>query len=112
MTADRVDKDLRDAMKSAAEPVRRDAEQLAVSNIRRIGIPWSRMRTGVTRHSVYVAPVERGVKSRTIRRGRRPNLKPLLLERAMDPALDQNADKVEREVIDAMDDLFRRWERV
>jgi hypothetical protein len=101
-------KDLRAGLRSAAEPVRSDAESLAVQGIDRIGVPWSRMRVGVTRSSVYVAPQQR-------KRGRgspRPNLAGLLLDRAMIPALEQNKEKVEQEVLDAIRDMARAWERV
>lgn len=107
-----IHKDLRMALESSADPVRAAAEQLAVSRISRIGIPWSRMRVGVTRSSVYVAPVERGVKSRTLTSRRRPNLKPLLLDRALDPALELNRNKVIGEVEDTLNDLARAWSRI
>lgn len=108
-----LEKGLREAMETAAEPVRLDAQALAVENIRKIGLPWSRMRVGVTRHTAYVAPQERGIKRfRGNEKRVRPNLKPLLLERAMEPALEQNVPRVEREFGDALDDLARMWSRV
>lgn len=107
-----IHKDLRVALLSAGDPVRRAAEQLAVSAISRIGIPWSRMRVGVTRSSVYVAPVERGLQSRTNRKLRRRKLKPLLLESALDPALEMNRSKVIGEVEDTLSDLARAWSRL
>lgn len=91
---------VRKALGEAAEPVRRDAEALASDRIPRIGSAWARMRTGVTRRSVYVAPKKRGAKA-TARR--RPNLAPLLMERAMQPALDRNAGDAERRVETALD---------
>lgn len=105
-----LEKGVREALETAAEPVRLDAQSLAVSSISRIGVPWSRMRVGVTRHTAYVAPVERG-RSRNTRRFR-PNLKSLLLDRAMGPALERNISNVERELGDALDDLGRMWARV
>jgi len=107
-----LSKDLRAAFQSAAEPVRQGAEALAVSRIRRIGVTWSRMRVGITRTSVYVAPRQRGVTSKVGARARRPNLAPLLLDRAMEPALDANREKVMRETDDALRDLARTWSRV
>jgi len=104
-------RDLNDALKSAGEPVRRTAETLAVANISRVGIPWSRMRLGITRHTVYVAPVERGVKSRTLRGRRRPGFKTKLLDEAMAPALVQQSDKVAQEVEDAVRDMGKAWAR-
>lgn len=101
-----MEKDLDAALKSSAEPVRTDAQALATSSIRKIGIPWSRMRVGITRHTVYVAPVKRRGRSR------RPNLFDLLLADALSPALDRNRDRVETEVQDAVRDMGRAWERV
>lgn len=107
-----IAKDLRSALESSAEPVRADAQTLALSSIRRIGTPWSRMRVGVTQSMVYVAPIERGVKRHGRERFRRPNLARLLRDRAMQPAFAQNRDKVVREVEDTLADLARTWSRV
>lgn len=107
-----LEKGVREALEAAAEPVRFDAQSLATASIRNIGIPWSRMRVGVTRRTAYVAPNERGRSTqRNPQRGRQ-NLRGLLLERAMQPALDQNIANVEREIGDALDDLGRMWSRV
>jgi hypothetical protein len=105
-------RDLNDALKAAGEPVRQDAQTLAVSNISRIGIPWSRMRLGIQRHSVYVAPVERGTKSRTLTGKRRPRFKTKLLDEAMAPALARNSDRVAQEFEDAVKDMGKAWARV
>lgn len=106
--ADRVlNAELKDGLRDAADPVRADAEALAVSGIPRIGLPWSRMRVGVTQKLVYVAPKERGRK----RGRRRPNLAGLLTERAMVPALEQNTAEVERRVGRVLDTVGREWER-
>ena len=109
----RADRKLRleknDALRDAAEPVRRDAEDLAFGGITRIGVPWSRMRVGVTMKVVYVAPRQRGHRGR--RSGRRPNLAPLLMDRAMQPALDQNRDQVVRRVDQLLVEVGREWER-
>src|SRR5262245_35698478 len=77
-------------MRQVAEPVRQDAEQSALSGIRRMpGSPrWARMRVGVTRTVVYVAPRQRGTRGR--RPGGRPNLAGLLMDRAMQPALERH----------------------
>jgi hypothetical protein len=104
-------RDLDAALKSSAEPVKRSAEGLAVSRIRKMhvsksGVPWSRMRIGITRHTVYVAPVNRRG------RYRRRNLFDLLMERSLVPALDENRGRVEQEVKDAVRDMGRAWERV
>jgi hypothetical protein len=111
----RVDKglarDLKRVLREAAEPVRTDAEQLATANIPRIGIPWSRMRVGVTQRAVYLAPRQRGAASRRNARLRRPNLANLLLDRAMTPALDRNVGWVEESVGSLLDEVGKDWER-
>jgi hypothetical protein len=105
-----LEKGVREALETAAEPVRTDAQALAVSSIRNIGMTWSRMRIGVTRRTAYIAPQERGRARRPNRY--RPNLKGLLLDRAMEPALTRNIPRVEQEIGAALDDLGRMWERV
>jgi len=107
-----MSKDLDAALRSAGEPVRQSAQSNATAGIRRIGVPWSRMRVGITRHTVYVAPVERGVKTRGGDRRRRPNLARLIQDRSLDPALEQNRAKVVQEVKDAVRDMGRAWGRV
>lgn len=102
-----LDKELRAGLREAAEPVRRDAENRALERITRIGVPWSRMRVGVTRTLVYVAPRERG-RNRQLRR---PNLAGLLMDRAMQPALDANIGEVERRVGQVLATVGREWER-
>lgn len=99
----------RDALREVAEPIRADAEQLAQTGIRRIGPRWSRMRVGVTRRLVYVAPRQRGVKGRGADPRRRPKFADLLDRRAMTPALERNEDNIERRVEQAFDALARRW---
>lgn len=101
-------REMRDGLRDAAEPVRADAERLAVSTIPRIGLPWSRMRVGVTRTSVYVAPKQRGTRSSEARR--RPNLAGLLLGRSMVPALEQNEARVAAEVEQLLGAVGRAWE--
>ena len=103
-----LNRELRTRLRDAAEPVRSTAERMAAAGIPRVGIAWSRMRVGVTTHSVYVAPRQRG--GRDIRR--RPNFAGLLLDRAMLPALEQNAPKVIRDMDDLLGDVGRTWERV
>lgn len=104
-------RELDDGLRRAAEPVRRDAEHLATLEIDNIGVPWSRMRSRVTARATWVAPVERGVKSRGHQARRRPNLAGLLMERALEPALEQNRPEVERAVEDVLDTVARAWER-
>lgn len=103
---------LRASLRRVAEPVRSDAERLASSEITRIGIPWSRMRVGVTQTSVYVAPVERGRASRQNRSIRRPNLADLLMGRAMEPALQQNEQHTVHELQQMLNGIASDWQRI
>ncbi len=82
--------EMRKELRVVAEPVRALAEQMAVGNISNIGGVWSRMRLGVTSKVVYVAPRARPKGTGT----GRPNLGPLLMERAMQPALDSKTGDV------------------
>lgn len=103
-----MSKDLNEALKASGEPVRQDAETLAVQRIKPGKIPWSSMRLGITRHTVYVAPVQRrGVTGR-----RREKFKTKLLDEAMGPALVANSDRVAREFEDAVRDMGKAWARV
>ena len=96
----------RAGLREVAEPVRRNAEELATSEIRgMVRSPrWGKMRVGITRSLVYVAPRQRGVKTRGADPRRRPNLAPLLMDRAMQPALDAH----EGEIVEAFDRLLDR----
>jgi hypothetical protein len=89
-------KELRDELKDVAEPVRSTAEMLAGQSIRNIGPVWERMRTGLTTKVVYVAP-----KAKRHGGSPRPNLAGLLMDRAMQPALDQHEH-----------DIVNRFERM
>lgn len=101
---------LREEFAKVAEPIRRDAEQNAQAEIRRIGSKWSAMRVGVTRRVVYVAPKARGV-GRGVGGRRRPNLAPLLMERAMRPALERNRFEVAEAADRALGRLGHEWGR-
>lgn len=105
-----VQKDLDGRLRQLAEPIRADAESLALSGITRIGVPWSRMRVGVTQRLTYVAPRQRGQR----RRGpsSRPNLADLLEQRAMTPALERNKANLERGTNDVLYGFASRWNRV
>ena len=104
-------KDVRLALRTVAEPIAADAQSLALGRIRRMpsSPKWAQMRIGVTQTLVYVAPQQRGIKSRTDRRLRRPNLADLLMGRAMQPALDKNVSRVEVGVGLALDKVVRKW---
>lgn len=103
----KMDKDaakaLRDGLKRAGEPVRVEAESLAVGKIRNIGGDWSRMRLGVTSRYVYIAP-----KMRNRGGSPRANLALLLMERAMFPAAKTRENEVRQELEGVLDDLAAR----
>lgn len=88
---------VRKELRRVAEPVRAEAEQLAVEKIRRIGLKWSKMRIGLTlsENIIYVAPRQRGVKRRGPDPRKRPNLADLLMTRAMEPALERHIGEIE-----------------
>jgi hypothetical protein len=101
--------DLKDALQEAAAPVRRAAQSKAVSL--GAGTDWSRMRVGAYSSVVYVAPVERGVQGRGNQRKRRPKFGTRLMDRAMQPALEQNKAEVERRLDGLIDEVANVWER-
>lgn len=108
-----LSKELRDSLRVAVEPVEIGAESLALTRIRRIGPKWWDMRIGVTRTLVYVAPKQRGrFTKRNPRRYARPNLSGLLLEKAMEPALNANIANITARVDDMLQHVGRDWERV
>lgn len=102
---------LRATLKQTAAPVKRAAEGKAVSRIRNIGGRWSKMRIGFAGQVVYLAPKERGRASRANRQIRRPNLKDLLLDRAMIPALAENESEVVRGIETMLNTVGRKWEQ-
>lgn len=83
---------VRRVQRDLAEPVKLGAETLAVVRIRNIGMRWSRMRIGLTRTLIYVAPRQRGIRNGP---RHRPNLAPLLMDRAMEPALEARRPQLE-----------------
>ena len=101
---------VRKELRGVAEPVRKDAERLAASEIRNIGHDWSRMRTGITTNLVYVVPRKRGVKRHDDPR-KRKNLNPLLMDRAMQPALDKHAHEIEQSFDDMLDRVADNFSR-
>lgn len=108
----RTDRDVRNGIRKelrvVAEPVRIDAEGLAVQRISSIGRVWPRMRVGITTDSVYVAPRNRGTR---LAERKRPNLAPLLMDRAMQPALERHAPEIERELGDVLDRVAENFSR-
>lgn len=101
------------SLREAAEPIREDAERRAgsgeIDNLAD-GDPWTLMRIGVTRSMVYVAPRERGRRTRGNPALERPNLKPLLLDRAMEPAIDAHRDHVRANIEDLLGYMARTFD--
>jgi hypothetical protein len=101
----------RHLLRDVASPIARDAEVLAQSRITRIGRRWWRMRTGVTRSLVYVAPRERGTRRRgqvsEARRAADRKFAAMLMDRAMDPALRIHEPGLERQMEQLMETLAR-----
>jgi hypothetical protein len=95
-------------LKRAAEPIRADAEALAVGRITRIGPVWSRMRVGVTTNVVYVAPKARSTRDQRLKRRK---LADRLAEDAMVPALNRNRETVVRELDNLLGEMERTWGR-
>ncbi len=87
-------------MLEGAEPIRRESEQLAqdeISGMKRAKKkppPWSIQRDGETVHEVYIAPKERGVKSKTDPSRRRPNFVGVMFGKSYDPAFEHGKPAV------------------
>ena len=91
-----------------------------MQNIRRMphSPQWSKMRVGVNRNLVYVAPRQRGLKSKGARAARTQKAQNaatkfagFLMDKAMEPALAQHAPEVEArfaELLDREIDKFNR----
>lgn len=117
----KADKDrrkaLRDVERDVAEPVRSTAEGMAITRIRGIARTanpkWHGMRIGITRSLVYVAPKQRGRLTRKdparYRRGTR--FADLLMDLAMDPALEQHRGSFEFRMARAFDQLADEFNR-
>lgn len=115
--ADRtLTRELRGRLREAAQPVADTAERLTASGppIRNLspGDPWAGMRVGVTRTLVYVAPKERGRRTKDRPGLGRPNLADRLMEDAMSPALDMHAADVEKSMDRLLDEVGKDWERI
>lgn len=109
-----LSRELRKGLRDSAEPVRSDAEMLAGTRISNMGAPasadaqdWRRMRVGVTRTSVYVAPRSRASSGSRKRR----NLFDLMTGRSLEPALDANVDEVTRRLDDVLGTVGAAWDR-
>lgn len=103
-------REYRAGQRRLGEPVRATAESRALAEIGRMprSPAWGRMRTGLTTRLVYVAPRKRGSK-----RGpqKRPNLAGLLMDRAMQPALDQHEADIARQFEGFLATMERDWAR-
>lgn len=104
-------REMRAKLRQLAEPVKDDAQSLAEATIPRIGPKWGKMRVGVTTKAVYVAPRERGIKTRGADPRRRPKFADLMEERAMTPALEKNRAKIEAGAESVLQELADEWNR-
>jgi hypothetical protein len=109
--SDDLTSELVEGLEEAAEPVKTTATQLALTRIRNMprSPDWAEMRIGVSRREalVYMVPFSRG-KGRGRGARKRPNLADLLSQRSMDPALEQNEERVTEKVEDLLDHLSRK----
>lgn len=99
-------REVRAAERQIAEPVRAEAQELAAREISHIGREWHQMRVGTTQKLIYVAP-----KMRNRGGAKRKNLAGLLMDKAMQPALDHNQHRLEREVDQALDKIANTFNR-
>ena len=102
-------KELTQTLKQVAEPVRADAARRThlIRNVRsssEAARDWSQMKTSAQTSMTYVAP-------RARRRGGspRPHFGTLLMDMAMQPALDAHAAEVEHELGRMLDEIGRDW---
>lgn len=95
-TGPAVEAAMKEGLRDAAEPVAKLAENLSLAKIKRMrrSPQWAVTRIGVTRSAVYIAPKERGVKSRNPfdprRRGlniKKGGLVTQMMGKSFDPAL-------------------------
>lgn len=98
-----LSKEITKDLKEAAEPVKAGAEPLALGQIRNMTPKWAEMKIAVSnaKGTVIMVPASK----RSVGSGR-TNLKGLLLDRAMEPALEQNADKVKDNINDILGNIF------
>lgn len=101
---DTFGRELNKSLRLLAEPVRVSAEEKAIEKIGHMTPEWAAMRTGVTSRAVYVAP-----KARRHGGSPRPNLAGLLMDQAMQPALDEHAPAIERGVEELIDVIGARY---
>lgn len=89
-------RELRGELKTIGEPIRSEASSLALASIRNISIPWATMKTVLTVNTIAVVPAS---KSRGRGKGaKRHNLAGLLMDKALEPALARNHDRIADDV--------------
>jgi hypothetical protein len=106
-TAVRVDPVLGKALRELAKPVQQQAQSLALGT-GNVGPVWSRMRIGRRRLDVFIAEKERGSK---VSWRKRPNLFPLLMSHALNPALEQNRAAIQMGAEKVIANLCRETEK-
>ncbi len=95
-------KEVRGELKDAGEVVRADGQGRAARTIHVSRSHWEEMRLGITAANVvYVVPKHRGRGGSS----RRKNLAVLLMDRALEPALEANREKVVKAVEDAVNNV-------
>jgi hypothetical protein len=104
-------KALRTGLTIAVQPIKRDADRLALTRIsgmkrarktagRKAGFigpllpAWSVQKTGQNTKEVYMVPTEKGARARENSGLRRPNFSVLMLGKSYDPALEGNRVQV------------------
>jgi hypothetical protein len=112
---------VRAELRHVAEPIRAEAEQLALTSISGMGrnrksAKWGKMRVGVTRTLIYVAPRQRGrlTKQNPDRWGRgyyKGDFGGRLMRVAMEPALEHHAPDVEARMEHALDRMADHFNR-
>jgi len=103
---------LRKAEREVAKPISSDAETLTLQNIprTRLGkVEWWRMRIGVTQTLIYVAPKQKGVRGKGPKR--RKKFAPLMMERAMEPALKRHENEIEQRFEHVLDFVAERFNK-
>ena len=82
-------------LRVVAKPVKETAQQLAMGEITNMTAHWARMRLGVAAKSVYIVPYSRRAGgSPRPDDGTPTSFVGLMLERSMEPALDQHRDEI------------------
>ena len=94
-------KNLGKGIKKAAEPMRDDATNRAVSGIANLGTRWSQMRIGSTARAAYMVP-----KAKRRDGTGRPNLAPMLYDLAMAPAFEAHETQILHDIENLVDEAI------